>query len=125
MSKISFILVEEMQGPWKHGQTFHPYSIEKEKNVKRVLIQKARHFAKSKTILVKFLYFKSDPLYVTRLFVTFLKLAFIYKKHETLRYVTFLYTKIQALRKKQDILRYVFIYKNPDNFAFRDFLLDF
>ena len=33
----------------------------------------------------------------------------------TLFYVTFLYVKIQTLRKKQDNLRYVFIYKNPDN----------
>ena len=41
----------------------------------------------------------------------FLKLAFIYKKHDTLRYMTFLYTKSQTLCKKQDNLRYVFIYK--------------
>ena len=43
----------------------------------------------------------------------FLKLAFIYKKHHTLGYVTFLYTKRYKLRKNQDNLRYVFIYKNP------------
>ena len=41
----------------------------------------------------------------------FLKLAFIYKKHDTLRYVKVLYTKSQTLRKKKDNLRYVFIYK--------------
>ena len=40
------------------------------------------------------------------IFMTFLKLAFIYKKHDTLRYVTFLYTKSQTLRQKQDNLRY-------------------
>ena len=27
MSKIYSIMVEEIQGPWKHGQTFHPYII--------------------------------------------------------------------------------------------------
>ena len=27
MSKISHIMVEEMQGPKKHGQMFHPHSI--------------------------------------------------------------------------------------------------
>ena len=38
----------------------------------------------------------------------------IYKKHDTLRYVTF-YTKSQTLRKKQDNFRFVFfIYKNSD-----------
>ena len=26
MSKTPFIMVEEMQYPWKYGQTFHPYS---------------------------------------------------------------------------------------------------
>ena len=26
MSKIAPIMVEEMQGPWKHGCNFHPYS---------------------------------------------------------------------------------------------------
>ena len=47
------------------------------------------------------------------IFMKFLKFAFIFKKHDTLRYVTYLYTKRQTLRKKQDNLRYVFIYKNP------------
>ena len=40
-----------------------------------------------------------------------LKLEFIYKNHDTSRYVTFLYTKMQTLRKKQDNLCYVLIYK--------------
>ena len=39
-----------------------------------------------------------------------LKLAFIYKNHDTLRYVMFLYTKSQTLRKNKDNLRYVFMY---------------
>ena len=36
----------------------------------------------------------------------------VYKKHDTLRYVTFLYTKILTLRKKQDYLRYVLYTKS-------------
>ena len=40
-----------------------------------------------------------------------LKLAFIYKNNDTLRYVKFLYKKIQTIRKKQDNLRYVFYIK--------------
>ena len=43
-----------------------------------------------------------------------LNLAYIYNNHDTFRYVTFLYTKIMTLGKKQDNLRYVFLYKNPD-----------
>ena len=40
----------------------------------------------------------------------FLKLAFTYKKNDTFRYVLLLYTKIQILLKKQDSLRYAYIY---------------
>ena len=36
-------------------------------------------------------------------------------------YWTFLYSKIQTLRKKQDNLRYVFIYKNPDTLCYTIF----
>ena len=43
----------------------------------------------------------------------FSKLAFIFKKNDTLRDVTFLYTKIQTLCKKQENVSYFFIYKNP------------
>ena len=43
----------------------------------------------------------------TQFFMKILNLAFIYKKPDTLRYVEFLYSKIQTLRKKQDNLRYV------------------
>ena len=47
---------------------------------------------------------------------------YIYKKLEKCE--TLLYTKIQTLFKKQDNLRYVFIYKNPDLCVTR-FLLNF
>ena len=51
----------------------------------------------------------------------FLKLAFIHKKHDTLYYCTFLYKKIQTLRKKQDNLRYVFMFKNLDTLHYAIF----
>ena len=51
----------------------------------------------------------------------FLKLEFMYKKHDTLRYVIFLYTKSQTLRKNQDNVRYIFIYKNPDTLRYANF----
>ena len=89
--------------------------------VKRFILKKARHFAKSTTISVTFLNTKIKTLYVTRFFMKILKLAFIYKNHDTLRYVKFLYSKIQTLRKKEDNLRYVFMYKNPDNLRYAIF----
>ena len=73
-----------------------------------IYIQKFRHFAKSKTICVTFLFTKSQTLYVMQFFMKILKFAFIYKKHENLRYVRFVYTKIRIPSKKQDNLCYVF-----------------
>ena len=66
----------------------------------RFYIQKSRHFAKSKTICVTFLYTKIWTLCVTQFFIEFLKLAeegsiFICKKQCTLRYI--LYVKNNAL----------------------------
>ena len=104
----------------------HIYIYTKSEKIKKYFyIQKARHFAKIKTVWVTFLYTKSKTLYVTRFFMKFLKLAFIYKKNDTLRYLMFLNTKIQTLRKKQENLRYVFIYKNPDTLRYTIFHQNF
>ena len=65
--------------------------------------------------------YKGNTPYVTRFFMKFLRLAFIYKNHDTLRYVTVLYTKTQTLRKNQDNLRSVFIYKNQDTLSYAIF----
>ena len=89
--------------------SMHVYIYKKIKIAKRFYIQKTGHFAKSKTISVKLVYIKSQTLYVTQCFMGFLDLALLYKKHDTLRYVTFLYTKTQTLRKKQDDLRYAIL----------------
>ena len=70
----------------------------------RFYIQKAWHLAKSKTICVTFFYTKIRTLCVRQFFIECLKLVFIYKNHDTFRYVTFLYTKSQTIRKNQDIL---------------------
>ena len=94
-------------------------------NKKQKNCTKSRRLRKSKTISIAFLYTKIQTLYITRLFVKFLNLTFIYKKHETLRYVTFLYSKSMTFRKKQDNLRYVFIYKKPDTLRYAFFLKNF
>ena len=92
---------------------------------KRFYIQKSRQFAKIKTIPVTLLCTESKTIYISRLFMKMLKLAFIYKKHDTFRYVNFLYKKIQTLRKKQENVRYVFILKNPEHLTSYDSLLKF
>ena len=51
------------------------YIYKKQKKSKRFYIQKARHFVKSKTISVTFLYTKIWTLCVTQFFIEFLKLA--------------------------------------------------
>ena len=66
-------------------------------------IKNARHFAKSKTICVTFLCTKIMLLYVTQFFKENVKLAFIHKKHNTLRYVTFLNTKSRHFAKIKTI----------------------
>ena len=68
-----------------------------------VYTQKARHFSKSKTICVTFLATKIHTLYATRFFMKIKKVLFINKKHDTLRYVTFLYKKSPTLGKSKTI----------------------
>ena len=54
----------------------------------------------------------------------FLKLAFIYKKHDTLRYMTFLYTKSKIFRKKEDNFRYV-LYPKIRHLCVMRFFIEF
>ena len=120
MSKIALKLVEEMHLSWDYGQVLHTDSTRKK--CEMFYIQKSWQFSKSKTIWVTFLYTKIQTLYVTRSFMKFLKLAFIYKKHDTLCYVKFSYTKRQTIIKNQDNMRYVFIYTNPDTLRYAIFM---
>ena len=67
------------------GKRARLYIYKKQKNFETFLyIQKVGHFAKNKTISVKFLYPKSMTLYVTQFFMKFLNLEFINKKYDTL-----------------------------------------
>ena len=62
-----------------------------------IYIQKACHFAKSQTICVAFLFTKSQTLYVTQFFMSFLRQAFIY------------------IQKPWNFaLRHIYIYIKPD-----------
>ena len=82
------------------------------KIAKSFYIQKPGHFAKSKTISVTFLYTGSKKLYFTQFLMKLLRSAFNFKKHDTLRYVMFLYTKSRTFRKKQDNLHCVLYTKS-------------
>ena len=101
--------------------------IQKRKNMRNVYIyiQKSRHFAKRKTIYVTFLYTKIQTLDIT---IFSWKIwnwhLYVYKKHDTLRYVTFLYANIQTLRKKQDNLRYVFLYTKIRRLCVTQFVME-
>ena len=89
--------------------------IYKAKKMPNVLIYtKSRTLRKNKDNYHYVFIFKKPETLRYKFFINILILAFIYKKNDTLRYVKFLYTIIQTLHKKQDNLRYVFIYKNPD-----------
>ena len=72
--------------------------------------KKSRHFEKSKTICVTFLFTKIQTLYVMRFFMKILKLAFVYKKHDTLRYVTLLYTQKSRHFVKSKTICVTFLY---------------
>ena len=81
----------------------------------RFYIQKARHFSKSKTICVAFLYTKSRHFALRDFSLNFWNLrrwggGFIFKMQCTMRYIFILV--------KQYTLRYVFIYKNPDTLRY-------
>ena len=97
----------------KYNVHVHIY-IKKQNNCKTFLYAKSHTLFKTQDNFRK-------TIYVTQFFLKFLKLEFIYKNHDTLRYVTFLYTKSETLGKKQDNLRYVFIYKNSDTLHYAIF----
>ena len=66
------------------------YTQKAKKIAKRFYIQKARHFSKARQFPLCF--YIQKPIHLTlRDFDEILNLAFIYKKHDTLRYVSFLY----------------------------------
>ena len=68
-----------------------------------------------------FIHKKPDTLRYA-IFMIFLNWhIYIHKKHNTLRNVTFLHTKPQTLRKKQDNLRYVFSIQKSRHLALRNF----
>ena len=67
-----------------------------------------------------YLYINQDTLCYA-IFHEHFEVGIVYKKHDTLRQVTFLYTKSQTLCTNQDNLRYVFVYKKPDTLYYTTF----
>ena len=103
----------------------HILCIQKAKKCETFLYtQKARHFAKCETLSLTIVYTKKHDSLRYVIFYENLKLAFIYKNNDTLRYMKFLNTKIWTLPKKQNKLRCVFIYKIWTLYVMR-FLIEF
>ena len=86
-----------------------------------IFIQKSRHFAKSKTIRVTYLFTKIKRPSVTWFFMNMLRLEFVYKTHDTLRYMMCLYTQNPNTLQKARQLRLHFIHKKPDIFCYTIF----
>ena len=88
-----------------------------------IYIQKARHFSKSKTICVTFLFTKIQTLCVMRFFMKYLKLEFIYIQkawHFALRDV-FIYQNPDTSKKSKTICVMFFYIKKAWYFALHDF----
>ena len=80
------------------------YLYKKQKKLRNVFIyKKPDTFQKARQFPLRF-YTQKAIHWRYGIFMKFLKLAFIFKKHDTLRYVTFIYSKSMTLRKKQDNL---------------------
>ena len=106
----------------------HVFIYTKSKTMRNVYIyiQKSRHFSKSMTLCVTFLFTKRHTFCVTQFFMNFFKLASIniYKEHVTLRY-NFFYKISLTLRKKEDNLGYVFLYTKSLTLCVTQFFMEF
>ena len=106
-----FIYMKITMTPISKTQRARFYKYKNQNKLQNVFtFKKSDTFQKVRQCPLCFIYKKQD----TVRYAIFHDLAFINKKHDTLGYVKFLNTKIQTLRKNQDNLRYIFIYKKPD-----------
>ena len=97
----------------------------KSKKMQNIYIYpKIRTPCKKQDNLRYILYTKSETLYVTQ-FSWFFQISIYIQKHDTLRYMTFLYPKSETLRKKQDSLRHVFIYAKILTLTVTRFFMEF
>ena len=98
--------------------------IYKKQNKLKRLYTKIQTLHKNQDNLRYISYTKSPTLYGTRFFMKILKLAFIYKKHDTLRCVNFLYSKSQTLCTKKTIC-VTYLCTKAWHFPLRDFSWNF
>ena len=115
------ITLQYMPTLWS-GTSYIQYT-KRKKIAKHFYIQKAKHFSKNYSIPVMFL---SKKPYTWRygIFMKFLKLAFIYKKHDTLRYVTFSIQKARNFAKSKTICD-TFLYTKTRHFCVTRFYIEF
>ena len=92
-----------------HRARFYLYKSKKDcKTFIYIYTQIARHFAKKARQFTLRFYSQKARHFTLRNFHDFMEIdIYLNKKYENFCYVTFLYTKIQTLRKKEDNLSYV------------------
>ena len=119
IQKYNFMSIHENYNDYPQLKTTCTfiYIQKKEGNKKFFLYSKSLNLTKSKTICVTFCIHKKSNTLPYMIFQEFFKKALMFKKHDTLSYVTFLYAKIQTFRKKQNNLRYFLMYKNPETLS--------
>ena len=96
------------------------YINESKKIAKHFYIQKARHFSKTKTIFVKFLYTKKpDTLHYT-IFHEIFEVGIYIQKAWHFALQDILYTKLRHFAKRNTIC-VTFLHKKPDTFCSTNF----
>ena len=98
------------------------YIYKKQKIAKSLYIyaKKQTPFKKQDNLRYVFIYKKLDT-FRHAIFHENFEIVICIEKHNTLRYVIFLYKKSQTLREKQDNLRYFFNIQKSWHFALRGF----
>ena len=103
-------------------QRAHLYIFKRRKNCQIFYITKSWHLAKSKTVSVNVFIYKKDHTFIFSIFDANFQFGIYIQKLWHFVLCDLFYTESMTLRKKQDNLRYVFIYKNQDNLRYAIFV---
>ena len=121
--KKSFLHIILNHNDYHHRKTTCTiFNIEKKRNLDIYIIKKRYTLQKKRQFAIRF-YLQKAGHFPLRNFHEIFDKGICIQKLDTLRYVTFLYTKSPTLRKKQDNLRHVFLYtKSPTLYVTRFFM---
>ena len=125
-NKKWFLYMNENYDDWHHRKTAHTYTLKKAWHfaLRDVFIyKKLDTFQKARQFLLRF-YIQKPYTWHYGNIMNFLKLALIYKKHDTLRYVTFLCTKARHFTKSKTIWD-TLLYTKIRHFCVTRFFIEF